>query len=243
MDRSTGPSNRYSPRWFDVFLRSVPLEQTAAEVAFLARQLPQPDCRTVLDVCCGWGRHSRALAALGYQVTGVDRDEAALAEARRLAGPSVAYQAADLRDLTAFGGRFDAVVNLWQSFGYFDDATNERVLRQLAACLRPGGRLVLDLYHRDFYARHQGERRYERQGVTITSHTRLVDRRLIVEVAYDASGTGDRFEWRLYTPPELIDLAAGADLACLLTCANFDEHQTATDDAYRMQLVFVAGTA
>ena len=150
-------ANAYSRGWFELFLDRIPEEQTAAEVAFVARQLPLPAYRSLLDLCCGPGRHALRLAARGYAVTGIDRDEAAIAAACERAGDLPAtFRALDLRDLGSLPGRFDAVVSLWQSFGYFDAATNADVLRQAGDRLRPGGRLLLDLYHRDFFARRQG---------------------------------------------------------------------------------------
>src|SRR6266508_871470 len=65
--------NQYSTTWFEMFLQPIQPVQTEREVAFVARWLPQPAYTTVLDLCCGQGRHARALAARGYRVTGVDR--------------------------------------------------------------------------------------------------------------------------------------------------------------------------
>jgi SAM-dependent methyltransferase len=230
--------NAYSPRWFDLFLRPISAEQTEREAAFLTRQLPLPPCRDVLDLCCGVGRHARALVAAGYRVTGLDRDPAVLAEARRLAGGTARYVEGDMRHLNAYAGAFDAVVCLWQSFGYFDDATNAAVLQGMAACLRPGGRLILDLYHRGFFAARSGERRFERDGVAIVSRSRLVGERLTVELAYAASELGDRFEWRLYTPDEIVELADAAGLRATLACADFREGRAPSEESPRMQLVF-----
>ena len=75
--------NRYTPTWFDLFLPTLSAEQTAREVAFLARQLPLPTYQHVLDLCCGWGRHAIALADAGYDVTGLDRDPVAIALAQK----------------------------------------------------------------------------------------------------------------------------------------------------------------
>ena len=65
----------YSARWREVF-GAVDPARTRADVDFLRRVLPLPDFVRVLDVPCGDGRHLRALAALGYRVTGVDNDPA-----------------------------------------------------------------------------------------------------------------------------------------------------------------------
>jgi SAM-dependent methyltransferase len=106
----------------------------------------------VLDVACGTGRHSGAFAAQGMQVTGVDASAAYLKSARarlRRIGRRARFVRADLGDLRAFRGGFDLVVNLFTSFGYLaTPAQNERSLRQMAACLRPGGWLAVELLPR-----------------------------------------------------------------------------------------------
>src|SRR5262245_25632504 len=161
-------SNTYSTTWFDLFLQPIDPAQTEREADFVARWLPQPAYATVLDICCGQGRHARALARRGYRMTGVDLSAAALAAAGKESGDQVIYLQRDMRDLGGLLGAFDAAVCLWQSFGYFDAATNEQVLKQIGRKLRPGGRLVLDIYHREFFERNQGARRFERGGATVT---------------------------------------------------------------------------
>jgi hypothetical protein len=58
---------------------------------------------------------------------------------------------------------------VWQSFGYGDAATNTEVLRQMAAHLRPGGRLVLDTYNRDFFETSQGVRETTQRGEPVVT--------------------------------------------------------------------------
>src|SRR5437868_10696271 len=60
--------NRYSTTWFELFLQPIQTVQTEREIAFVARQIPQPAYETVLDLCCGYGRHARLLAERGYRV-------------------------------------------------------------------------------------------------------------------------------------------------------------------------------
>lgn len=107
---------------------------------------------SVLDVACGTGRHSGAFAAMGMDVTGIDASAMYVKRAKarlKEAGRKARFVKADLRDLKAFKGRYDLVVNLFTSFGYLATASaNERSLRQMAACLKPGGWLAIELLPR-----------------------------------------------------------------------------------------------
>jgi SAM-dependent methyltransferase len=235
-------ANTYSRLWFETFLRTQSPEWTAREVAFVARQAPQPASRSLLDICCGEGRHAVPLAERGYEVTGLDRDPVALAVAREHAdarGVPVRLVGGDMRDLAAsVTGPFDACVCLWQSFGYFDAATNEDILRQMGDLLRPGGRLILDIYHPGYFATHQGQRTVERNGCAITISERLDGNHLSVDIDYGSDVAPDRMEWELYTLEAIQALAARHNLRTILACTNCDETQFPTPDMIRMQLVF-----
>ncbi len=235
-------ANAYSRLWFETFLRTQAPEWTAREVAFVVRQAPQPAYRTLLDVCCGEGRHAIPLAGQGYTVTGFDRDPAALALMQERAGAegvSIRAVEGDMRDLAAsVTGPFDVCVCLWQSFGYFDAVTNEDVLRQMRDLLRPGGRLILDIYHAGYFAAHQGQRTIERNGRAITISERLDGHHLSVEIDYGSDAAPDRMEWELYTPDAIQTLAARHGLDAVLACTLCDETQPPSADVIRMQLVF-----
>src|SRR5260370_23634169 len=162
--------------------------QTRREVDFLLRPLrPAPGAR-ILDVPCGYGRHAAALARRGFEVVGVDLSRAMIAEARRrfAVRPRLTFVRRDMRKI-AYRGEFDAVINLYTSFGYFTPAQNRAVLRRLAWALRPGGTLLVDhrdpvydatLPHRPWYRADSTrfileDRRFDRR-TPITESTQLV---------------------------------------------------------------------
>ncbi len=116
------------------------------EVARLVQILGElPSGARVLDCPCGQGRHAHLLAENGYLVDGLDFSAELLRVAKeRGTGPSLRYAQGDMRTLPArWSGRFDAVVNLFTSFGFFDSpADDRRVLAEFARVLKPGGLLV-----------------------------------------------------------------------------------------------------
>jgi ubiquinone/menaquinone biosynthesis C-methylase UbiE len=115
------------------------------EVERMIGWLNLPPGAKVLDLCCGMGRHSLALSEAGYEVTGVDLSEALLREARAQTGSGqVTWIRSDMRELPLEGG-FDAVVNLFTSFGYFEEDEEQiRVLREIGRMLKPGGKFIID---------------------------------------------------------------------------------------------------
>src|SRR4029453_5402858 len=129
---------------------------TRKQVAFVVKALGLRRGARVLDVPCGFGRHARLLARRGLMVVGVDLSPAMIAEARRgTPPPGLSFVRADMRRL-AYQREFDAVLNLYTSFGYCSPRENLDVLRRMAHALKPGGRILIDHRDRDRDARLPG---------------------------------------------------------------------------------------
>lgn len=236
-------TNTYSALWFELFL---PLQEewTQHEVAFLTRQLPLPRYRRILDLACGPGRHALELARHTYQVTGLDRDEAAITEARRRAreaGQDITYVVGEVRHLGELSGAFDAVISMWQSLCYFEEATNVALLHSIAEILTPGGRFVVDLYNRDYFEQHQGETEQQIAGVTVTSQGYLQGDRWHSVLSYQSLEQGDlggdHMEWQIFTPDEFSLLARTCGLIPVLACTWGNEQLAPSPSVGRMQIV------
>lgn len=113
--------------------------------------------QTVLDLCCGPGRHSLAFAERGYAVTGVDRSPFLLGQARqrgREAGTGIEWVQEDMRGFVR-AAAFDLACSLFTSFGYFEQEEDDlRVLQNVWESLRPGGIFVIDVTSKEKVARH-----------------------------------------------------------------------------------------
>jgi ubiquinone/menaquinone biosynthesis C-methylase UbiE len=121
------------------------------EVQQMIDWLRLPRGAKVLDLCCGMGRHSFTLAEFGFDVTGLDLSEALLAEAKKQDRSSrVKWLQSDMRHVPQPSAHFDAVVNLFTSFGYFDeDKENRKVLLEIERLLLPGGKWIVDFLNPD----------------------------------------------------------------------------------------------
>jgi ubiquinone/menaquinone biosynthesis C-methylase UbiE len=114
-------------------------------VARLIDLLALPVGARVLDVPCGQGRHAHLLAESGYDVDGLDYSKELLDVARKRGkGPNLRYTQGDMRGMpNGWTKRFDAVLNLFTSFGFFAHPSDDvRVISEFARVLKPGGLLV-----------------------------------------------------------------------------------------------------
>ncbi|MGP4017483.1 class I SAM-dependent methyltransferase [Saccharopolyspora sp. 5N708] len=127
----------------------------AAEVVARSPLFGFPPGARVLDQCCGIGMFAVPLARRGYAVTGVDLSAIMLARAEEAAadaGVRIRLVRSDVLQYVQ-PGSFDVVLNLFTSFGYFDDPEqNLQVLRNAHASLAPGGQLVVDVLGKEVYA-------------------------------------------------------------------------------------------
>ncbi len=129
-----------------------------------------PGCK-VLDLCCGVGRHSLELSRRGFTVTGVDRTVSYLQKARRKAKKEklkIEFVKDDMRTFCR-PNAFDVVINLFTSFGYFENPDdNLRVTRNVHRSLRNKGVALFDLMGKEILARIFTERGWnEENGIFI----------------------------------------------------------------------------
>jgi SAM-dependent methyltransferase len=183
------------------YLRYSFTKGTEQEVAFLVDELGLSPGSRVLDVGCGPGRHAAALRARGIETVGIDISVGLL----RAAGPGN-WVRADARDEPFGRGSFDAAFSVCQGgFGLLGGAGDLRVLGEMAAVVRNGGRVAVSAPSSYFVVRHleEGDTFDASEGV---NHERVAVR--------DPSGTGAEFDlWSTcFTPRELRLMCAAVGL-------------------------------
>ncbi len=197
-------------------------ERTAAEVDGVEKILHLRKGARILDLACGGGRHSIELSRRGYEVVGYDLSEELLKTARsaaRAARQKLVLVRGDMRNL-AYRGEFDAVVNLFSSFGYFDSVEDDRkVLAGVARALKSRGKFLMERFNRESLAYElplQGWRVGEGGSVILQEDTFdvLRGRYDTRQIVIDREGTREHLgSVRAYTLPELKDLFDSAGLS------------------------------
>ena len=134
-------------------------ESTPEQVGFINSILERysPKAERILDVPCGDGRISLGLLKKGYLVTGVDISPGYIKKAKLKAkgNKRAKFAVGDMRKID-YEDEFDAVINWFGSFGYFDDEQNQEVLRRLINSLTKKGILIIDVTNRDYIIQTMG---------------------------------------------------------------------------------------
>lgn len=142
-------SKEWFADWFDtsyyhILYKNRNDQEAERFISKLVNNLHLPPMSTVLDLACGKGRHSVTLNKLGYDVLGVDLSPQSIAHASKMASQHLQFAVQDMREPIP-GKSFDAVFNLFTSFGYFDAIDdNQRVIKSVKRMLKPQGLLIID---------------------------------------------------------------------------------------------------
>ena len=235
-----------------IFLPVLPDERTAAEVNAVVERLGLPPGARLLDLCCGQGRQAVPLARLGYRVTGLDLSRSLLARAARAAadpGLPLALVEADMRRLPLADGSFDAVLNLFNAFGYLeDDAQDELVLAEVARVLAPGGRFLQELANREALVRGWHDSEVVRtDGGVVVLQERTLDLRTSRDLTSytllepDGRQTTAEHAIRLYALTELEAMLGRAGLELLAVHGDLDGGPLELDSSFVVTLSGRAG--
>jgi SAM-dependent methyltransferase len=220
----------FDDQYLKLYGEVLPAERTEREVKGVLGILGLPQGAKVLDLCCGQGRHSIRLAQTGLRVTGLDLSPHLLAVARRdaeVAGVKLTLVEGDMRQIP-FRGTFDAIVNLFTAFGYFDtDAENAKVLRCVARALKPGGQFLIELPNVYFTRALSTLRTWRESEVGPLLHDVTFDpwtgRDTTTFIWYESGERKTRFfNVRTYAPHEVIAMLHAARLTPVKLYGGFD---------------------
>jgi SAM-dependent methyltransferase len=186
---------------------------------------------SVLDLCCGIGRITLELARRGFAAVGVDLSKNYLKTAREVAareGLDVAFIERDVRSFKRKNA-FDVAVNLYNSFGYFENPQDDLLLlRNARYSIREGGAFVIDVLGKEIAVRdYTPAEWFERAGYTVLTESNPVDSWGGVRNRWILLKGGKRWEkifiQRLYAAAELRSLLFQAGFASVELYGDWDE--------------------
>ena len=219
--------------YLDVYDFQFSEERTLTEVAFAEEALQLQPANSLLDLGCGPGRHAVEFARRGYEVHAQDlsSDYLTLAqEAAAVADVGIVSVHSDMRHIP-FTARFDAVINMFSAFGYLESEDEDsRVLKAVAAALKPGGRLLLDMINREWVVLNYIQKDWHKgkDGTTYLEHREfdlVTSRNHVTFTALSPDGAAREVgghHIRLYSLTEIIALLRGAGLSFDQVLGGFD---------------------
>lgn len=197
------------------------------EIRALARWAPLGPGDSVLDACCGGGRHLAAMVNLGCNAVGFDLSGELIRHASEDAVLAGRVFQADIRRIP-LRYRFDRVVNLFTSFGYFpDDSVNADAFEALVRRVDAGGVLLLDHMNASRIRRTlTPESETSRAGYRIVQRRRIRGQRVQKQIDVIRHSDGRRWTFhedvRMYEPVEIIEMARRAGLIDVTLHGSFE---------------------
>ncbi len=156
-----------------------------------------PDDARILDLACGKGRHSVYLNQLGYDVTGADLSDNSIAEAKKHENEKLHFTVHDMRE--PFGTKFDAIFNLFTSFGYFeDDADNVATLKSICKSLTDHGFGVIDFMNAEHVIKNLvPEETKSVEGIDFHIRRYVADGHIFKDISFEDKGKKFNFTERV----------------------------------------------
>ena len=163
----------------------------------LTNYLNIPEGGNILDLACGKGRHSIYLNALGYNVTGIDLSDQSISHAKQFENASLKF---DVHDMSKpYPDTFDAVFNMFTSFGYFEDQNcNLETIKSIKGELNTFGFGVIDFMNVNFILDNLVEENVKTvEGIEFHQKRSITDGYIIKDISFEADGESYEFQERV----------------------------------------------
>ncbi|WP_369993301.1 class I SAM-dependent methyltransferase [Winogradskyella sp.] len=206
----------------------------------LTNYLNIPEGGKILDLACGKGRHSIYLNKLGFNVTGVDLSEESIKHAQQFENDTLKF---DVHDMSKpYPDTFDAVFNLFTSFGYFDDeACNLKTIQSIKAELNAFGFGVIDFMNTNYVIDHLvSEDVKSVEGIDFRQRRSVVDNYIIKDISFEADGEQYEFQERVkaFTLKDFEDLFEKAGVYLLDVFGDYKLRKYDSQTSERLIMIF-----
>ncbi len=148
-EKTTWFASWFNTSYYHILYKHRNYDEAARFMNNLTAYLKLPQGASILDLACGKGRHSIYLSKLGYHVTGIDLSPESIAFANKYKNHSLHFEVHDMRNF--YNKKFDAVFNLFTSFGYFEtEEENRATIRSIKNSLKSNGVGVIDFLNTEY---------------------------------------------------------------------------------------------
>ncbi len=195
-------------------------------IDLILKNITLPRSSKIIDMACGAGRHAVILARKGFEVTGVDLSEKLISIARSISAKenlNVKFILSDIRNFLS-EDKFDLVLNLFTSFGYFEsDEENFAVLKKAYDLLNDKGFFILDFFNSEFLVKNLVK--YSSDKISsgeIIQERKILNNRVIKKITIVKSEQANEYE-------ESVKIYSHNDLSQVLKKIGFDIYKTFGD--------------
>lgn len=136
--------NWFNTKYYHILYNNRDEQEAQLFLNILLAKIKPSKTDKFLDIACGNGRHSHYINSLGFEVQGIDNADQNIALANEKSNENCSFEVFDMRK-TYKKQHFDFCLNLFTSFGYFDnEQDNQFAFDAMAENLKPGGKLIFD---------------------------------------------------------------------------------------------------
>lgn len=203
-----------------------------------------PNNAKILDAACGSGRHAIYLSSKGFNVIGFDLSRTLLKKAKEEASINnikLNLILADIREI-CFKGKFDLILNLFTSFGYFEtDEENFSFIKRAFHFLNNDGFYVLDYFNKSYLERnlvYESEKYFD--DMIVLEKRRIENQRVIKEIVILKENDTNRFieSVKLYDSKTIINKFLSGGYKLFKTFGDYDGNIYNEDSSPRLILIF-----
>lgn len=198
----TKETKKWYASWFDSPFYHIlykDRDHTEAEhfMSALTEYLNLPEEGKILDLACGKGRHAVYLNKIGYDVIGADLSENSINHAKQFENDTLKFKVKDMR--LPMGETFDAVFNLFTSFGYFDnEADNLATLKSIKNNINDSGFGVIDFMNTEYIIDNLvAENTKTVDGIDFLQKRRVENGYIIKDISFTFEGEDYQFQERV----------------------------------------------
>lgn len=238
-------TTKWFASWFDTRFYHIlyrDRDDTEAQVFMdnLTQYLNLPEGGAILDLACGKGRHSRNLNKIGFNVTGIDLSENSIAFAKQFENHRLQFEVHNM--CKPYPKQFDAVFNLFTSFGYFDrDEDNLNTIKAIKANLNTTGFGVIDFMNTEFVIDNLvPENSKTVDGITFNLKRFVKDGYIVKTINFFTDGETYNFEERVraFTLADFETLFAEAGVHLLDVFGDYKLRKFNSKSSERLVMIF-----